>query len=121
MNVIFIPFGEQRANGAVDLACRKRGQFGSSAFTFYKATRNLTGGILFFFVIYRKREKINAFPGLFGDRGGNQYNRVTVPHQSCAIGLFGYLPDFNHQGSTCYFCCISIDDFLFLLSNMPSI
>ena len=57
-NFVFEAGNEQRADRTVDQTCSQRLFFSRTRFTFEKAARNLTGGVVFFLVVHGQRKEI---------------------------------------------------------------
>ena len=70
---------------------------GRTSFTFVETAGDLAHGIHFFFVLDRKREEIDALPGLFRCCGGHKYRRIAIVHKSRTVGLRCHTADVYRQ------------------------
>ena len=89
--------GEQRADGAVDLAAGQNFLFAGPAFALDKAAGNASAGIGVLAVIHGEGEEIDAFPGVGRGHGGGQNDGFARGHQCGARGLLGHAAGLKDQ------------------------
>ena len=89
--------GEERADGAVDLAAGQDFFFAGAAFALDEAAGDAATGIGVFAVIDREGEKVDAFPGIGRGNGSGQNDGFARGHQCGARGLLGHAPGLKDQ------------------------
>ena len=89
------PFGEQRANGAVNQTAGECFQLAGFGFTFEEVARNAACGIGFFDVINGQREEILPGLGRFAGHNGCQHHGAVHIQHDCAGGLAGDFAGFH--------------------------
>ena len=89
--------GEQRADGAVDLAAGEDFLFAGTALALDEASGNASTGIGVLAVIHGEGEKVDAFPGVGRSHRGGQNNGFARGDQCGARGLLGHAPSLKNQ------------------------
>ncbi len=81
LGLIAEPVGEERTDGAVDLAAGQHFFFAGPAFALDEAAGNASAGVGVFAVIHGEGEKVDAFPGVGRGYGGGQHHGFARGHQ----------------------------------------
>ena len=91
-------FGEQRPNGAIDLAAGENFALAGPPFALDEAAGNASRGVGVFAVIDGEREKVDALPGVGIGAGGGENDVVADAHNAGAMRLLGQLSGFKVNG-----------------------
>ena len=92
-------FGEQRADGPIDLAAGQNFALAGTAFALDEAAGNASGGVGVLAVVDGEREKVDALAGLGIGAGGGQDDVVAHAHNAGAVRLLGQFSGFKVDGS----------------------
>ena len=89
------PFGEQRADRAINQPAGENFLFGGTSLALDKAARDLAGGVSVFAVVYREREESSSRFRIVSHAGGDQDHRVTRANDNRAVRLSGHFAGFQ--------------------------
>ena len=90
-------FGEQRTNGAVDLAAGEDFALAHASFALDEAAGNASAGVGVLAVVHGEREEVDALAGLGIGDGGGQHHVFAQAHHDRAVGLLGQLSGFKGE------------------------
>ena len=82
-------FGEQRPDGAIDLAAGQNLALAGTPFALDESARNASGGVGVLAVVNGEREKVDALAGVGVGAGGGQNDVVANAHDAGTVGLLG--------------------------------
>ncbi|MCY1170581.1 hypothetical protein D9M73_106600 [compost metagenome] len=97
VDLVVEPFGEQRADRAVDQAADQRFLFGRAALTLEEATGDAAGSRIFFLIVNGQREEILAFLHRFGGGHGAEHHGFAERCHNGTIGLARDAAGFQRQ------------------------
>ena len=93
--VVAHPFGEERADGAVDHASAEYRGLGRTALALDEAAGDFAGRVVALFVVDEQREEVEALARLFREHRRHEYHRVAVSRQHRSVGLLRHASDFE--------------------------
>ena len=102
-HIVPIVLREQRTHRAVYDSCRKNRIVTGSSFSLLKAARELSDSIHLLFILYGKREKIDAVSGFLRCGTGRKHCGVSIVHHNRSITLCTDPVHIHREHSPCQF------------------